>query len=38
MFPYMQVGQFANCLVEAKNELQHKYAVKSFPFYYFFEL
>lgn len=22
----MQVGQFVNCLIEARNELQHKYA------------
>lgn len=25
----MQVGQFANCLIEARNELQHKYVAIS---------
>lgn len=23
----MQVGQFVNCLIEARNELQHKYVI-----------
>lgn len=27
----MQVGQFANCLVDARNELQHKYVLEFFP-------
>lgn len=27
----MQIGQFANCLVDARNELQHKYVLELFP-------
>lgn len=28
----MQVGQFVNCLVEARSELQHKYVEYLFSF------